>query len=325
MTIISQFREKIYYPSDMTKEQKKISVELARVLGFQCEAAEFPVTDHNSGIKVPESLEELEKYRPEVPEVQIPEDYVASSDTARPMPDFDWRRKRGLETLFSRGELLQDQNLDQLPDTMDLHFVIPEDADDFVYEAACNLAFRFGMETTAYEGLLLDKDMEGGNRIIFEGGKDCNVSWEEDGGILVKISGQGQQLLDFVSELCGHFPMQGAFDTWTDRLKEIGSGFRMRSLDGQLAYAKAYADQGAEAYVEPAVKSCLGRLEKEFPAVRFFNYKDEKKEYEVEYDICWEVDDLKKVLEQKVYGNLRTGNQVCLRSESRWKQKSENV
>ena len=312
MTIISQFREKIYYPSDMTKEQKKISVELARVLGFQCEAAEFPVTDHNSGIKVPESLEELEKYRPEVPEVQIPEDYVASSDTARPMPDFDWRRKRGLETLFSRGELLQDQNLDQLPDTMDLHFVIPEDADDFVYEAACNLAFRFGMETTAYEGLLLDKDMEGGNRIIFEGGKDCNVSWEEDGGILVKISGQGQQLLDFVSELCGHFPMQGAFDTWTDRLKEIGSGFRMRSLDGQLAYAKAYADQGAEAYVEPAVKSCLGRLEKEFPAVRFFNYKDEKKEYEVEYDICWEVDDLKKVLEQKVYGNLRTGNQVCL-------------
>ena len=312
MTIISQFREKIYYPSDMTKEQKKISVELARVLGFQCEAAEFPVTDHNSGIKVPESLEELEKYRPEVPEVQIPEDYVASSDTARPMPDFDWRRKRGLETLFSRGELLQDQNLDQLPDTMDLHFVIPEDADDFVYEAACNLAFRFGMETTAYEGLLLDKDMEGGNRIIFEGGKDCNVSWEEDGGILVKISGQGQQLLDFVSELCGHFPMQGSFDTWTDRLKEIGSGFRMRSLDGQLAYAKAYADQGAEAYVEPAVKSCLGRLEKEFPAVRFFNYKDEKKEYEVEYDICWEVDDLKKVLEQKVYGNLRTGNQVCL-------------
>ena len=312
MTIISQFREKIYYPSDMTKEQKKISVELARVLGFQCEAAEFPVTDHNSGIKVPESLEELEKYRPEVPEVQIPEDYVASSDTARPMPDFDWRRKRGLETLFSRGELLQDQNLDQLPDTMDLHFVIPEDADDFVYEAACNLAFRFGMETTAYEGLLLDKDMEGGNRIIFEGGKDCNVSWEEDGGILVKISGQGQQLLDFVSELCGHFPMQGAFDTWTDRLKEIGSGFRMRSLDGQLAYAKAYADQGAEAYVEPAVKSCLGRLGKEFPDVRFFNYKDEKKEYEVEYDICWEVDDLKKVLEQKVYGNLRTGNQVCL-------------
>lgn len=312
MTIISQFREKIYYPSDMTKEQKKISVELARVLGFQCEAAEFPVTDHNSGIKVPESLEELEKYRPEVPEVQIPEDYVASSDTARPMPDFDWRRKRGLETLFSRGELLQDQNLDQLPDTMDLHFVIPEDADDFVYEAACNLAFRFGMETTAYEGLLLDKDMEGGNRIIFEGGKDCNVSWEEDGGILVKISGQGQQLLDFVSELCGHFPMQGSFDTWTDRLKEIGSGFRMRSLDGQLAYAKAYADQGAEAYVEPAVKSCLGRLEKEFPDVRFFNYKDEKKEYEVEYDICWEVDDLKKVLEQKVYGNLRTGNQVCL-------------
>lgn len=312
MTIISQFREKIYYPSDMTKEQKKISVELARVLGFQCEAAEFPVTDHNSGIKVPESLEELEKYRPEVPEVQIPEDYVASSDTARPMPDFDWRRKRGLETLFSRGELLQDQNLDQLPDTMDLHFVIPEDADDFVYEAACNLAFRFGMETTAYEGLLLDKDMEGGNRIIFEGGKDCNVSWEEDGGILVKISGQGQQLLDFVSELCGHFPMQGSFDTWTDRLKEIGSGFRMRSLDGQLAYAKAYADQGAEAYVEPAVKSCLGRLEKEFPDVRFFNYKDEKKEYEAEYDICWEVDDLKKVLEQKVYGNLRTGNQVCL-------------
>ncbi len=311
--IISQFREKIYYPSGMTRKQKKIAVELARALGFQCEAAEFPVTDHNSGIKVPQSLEELGKYRPEVPKIQIPEDYVSSSDTARPMPDFDWRGKRGLETLFSRGNLLKDQNLDQLPDTMDLHFVIPEDADDFVYEAACNLAFRFGMETTAYEGLLIDKEAEYGNQIIFEKSKECKVGWEEkDGSILVKISGQGQALLDFVSELCRYFPMQGAFDTWTDRLKEIGAGFRMRSLDGQLAYVKAYADRDAKAYVDPAVQGCMERLKKEFPDIHFINYKDEKKEYEVEYDIRWEVDDLKEVLEQKVYRKLQAENRVCI-------------
>ena len=67
---------------------------------------------------------------------------MAASDTALPMPDYDWRRVRGLETLFSKGRLLEDRDLDQIPDVMNLHFVIPEDAEDFVYEAACNLAFR---------------------------------------------------------------------------------------------------------------------------------------------------------------------------------------
>ena len=131
---------------------------------------------------------------------------------------------------------------------MNLHFVIPEDAEDFVYEAACNLAFRYGMETTAYEGALIGDKEAKGNQIVFEEKEECGINWEEvDGRILVKVSGRGQKLLEFVADICEHFPMQGTFDTWTDRLKEIGTGLRMHTLDGQKAYVKAYAGQGARA------------------------------------------------------------------------------
>ena len=166
--MIGQFKDKIHFCSGMTAAEKRMAVEFARILGFQSEAAVFPVTDHNKGLAIPKALRELERFCPKVPEVLIPEDYVAASDTALPMPDYDWRRVRGLETLFSKGRLLEDRDLDQIPDVMNLHFVIPEDAEDFVYEAACNLASRYGMDTTAYEGALIGDKEAKGNQIVLE-------------------------------------------------------------------------------------------------------------------------------------------------------------
>ncbi len=313
--MIGQFKDKIHFCSGMTAAEKRMAVEFARILGFQSEAAVFPVTDHNKGLAIPKALRELERFCPKVPEVLIPEDYVAASDTALPMPDYDWRRVRGLETLFSKGRLLEDRDLDQIPDVMNLHFVIPEDAEDFVYEAACNLAFRYGMETTAYEGALIGDKEAKGNQIVFEEKEECGINWEEvDGRILVKVSGRGQKLLEFVADICEHFPMQGTFDTWTDRLKEIGTGLRMHTLDGQMAYVKAYAGQGARAFVDPAAEENEAQLEKEFPGITFYNYKSEKKEYEVEYDIGWEVDDLRTLLENKVYGKLDPESRISLQA-----------
>ena len=47
---------------------------------------------------------------------------------------------------------LTDTDYDFLPDKIDVKFALPENADDFVIAAACNLAYRFGMETTGIEG-----------------------------------------------------------------------------------------------------------------------------------------------------------------------------
>ena len=111
--MIGQFKDKIHFCSGMMVAEKRMAVEFARILGFQSEAAVFPVTDHNKGLAIPKALRELERFCPKVPEVLIPENYVAASDAALPMPDYDWRRVRGLETLFSKGRLLQDCDLDQ--------------------------------------------------------------------------------------------------------------------------------------------------------------------------------------------------------------------
>lgn len=310
--IISQFHDKIHFAEGLSSAKKRNALEFARALGFQSEAAVFPVTDHQKGMEIPEDLSLLNQYRPEIRSVEIPEDYVASSDSAKPMPDFDGRQIRGLETLFSKGKLLKDNNLDQLPDEMDLHFVISEDADDSIYEAACNMAFRYGMETTAYEGELLRRESGSGNEILFQEHEKCQIRWQEEDGVKVTVTGRGEELIQFVSRLCGQFPSQGPFDTWTDRLKEIADGFGMKTLDGQLAYVKAYAGAGASAYVDPEIDRRRQQVETAFPGISFLNYKDEKKEYETEYDIRWEMEDLYDLLEQKVYPNLQAGDQVWM-------------
>ena len=197
------FESKIWLRRETTWEQKEAAIEFARALGFQSESAKFPVTSFEEGLQVPERLSAISDFKPEVKEADIPEDYTASSDSALPMLDYDWRKERGLEMMFSKGVLLKDENLDQLPDVMNLHFVIPEDADDATLEAACNLAFRYGMETTAYSGRLVRKISAPGNEIIFEGGGACQIDYTTTGsGVKIVIGGEGEQLAAFVSRLC---------------------------------------------------------------------------------------------------------------------------
>ena len=50
--------------------------------------------------------------------------------------------------MLQKGDFLKDENQDLLPDVLDVKIVLPEDADDAMLVAACNLAWRFGMETT---------------------------------------------------------------------------------------------------------------------------------------------------------------------------------
>ena len=112
-----------------------------------------------------------------------------------------------------------------------------------------------------------------------------------------------------------HFRFRVAFDTWTDRLEEMAEGFAMQNLDGQLAYLEASKiAAGATAFVDATIDATLDnpreKIERHFPDTTFVSHKADKLVYEKEYDITWEVDDLKQLLESKVYPRIQSGNAV---------------
>lgn len=302
---------KLHLREGMSWKEKQIAVEMARLFGFQSESVVFPIISKELGETIPTEFAALDKFK-EIIEIQtIPEEYMAASEAAKPVPDFDWRRKRGLETLFGCGHILKDENLDLLPDKMDVHFILPKDCDVSLLSAACTFAFRMGMETTAYEGILLRSEECSGNLIIFEKAKQCAVKYEEkEGGVLVHVTGSGERLEHFVEEFCTQLPMQGPFNTWTDSLQEIIDSMSMKNLDGQLAYTEAFANPGAEVFCSPEIEERREELESQFSEVTFTNYKEKQKIYEKEYNIPWETETLKDVLKSKIYPTLKKGDRV---------------
>ena len=53
--------KRLRFTADMTKEQKRNTVEAALLLGFQTETAVFPVAAADGEIPVPETKEEFRK------------------------------------------------------------------------------------------------------------------------------------------------------------------------------------------------------------------------------------------------------------------------
>lgn len=313
-----QFTEKIALKHQMSFDALQTAVEFARALGFSHEAVSFPVTTWKEGLEIPKSIDRIQAYMPKpVKETdRIPKDYIASSDSPLPMPKWDKRKQKGLERIFSKGPFLKDRNLDELPDEMDVQIVIPKEYSDFQAEAVVNLAFRFGMETTAFKGRLLSKESSKGNEIVFTGGTEFGISYEECAeGAKVEISGDGEHLLSGIVMLCETFPLQGNFETWTDRLVEMAESFAMENLDGQLAYLEAgEIKEGATAFVDPVIDAVLEhpreKIEHYFPETKFVSYKEDELIYAKEYDISWEVDDLKELLESEVYPKIRNKSVV---------------
>ena len=306
--MIKQFRSPIQLKEDSSFSYMERAIEFSRFLGFQTEAAVFPVTTCDEGVAVPETYEEFTSFYQKDERVNPPEDYVASSDNAKPIMDFDWREKRGLEALFEKGSFLVDENLDQLPDAMNFRIFLEEPKLSLL-DAACNLAFRFGMETTAYEGILLTDTREvAGNLIVLKEAEACEIRFEDNGeSRKVIISGDEESLVPFISRICMTFPKVGPFDTWSDRLQDMGEGLRMNTLDGQLAYLKAYANASSDkvtAYVDPDIDKRRSEIEATFPNVEFVNYKNEQLAYEKKYEFPWEVDEMKALLEKEFLPNI---------------------
>lgn len=307
-------------------EKIRLALEYARFLGFETECAVFPIASTEEGEAVPTEWAELASYGKASQEKgttcksraaeEFSAEYEPASHHIGEFYDPDEGRITGLETLFSRGNLLPDKNCDFLPDAMNFQFILPEKPSAALVAAACNLAFRFGMETTGYQGMLLAEENAAakgveGNRIIFEEASRCGISYEESAdGLRVCVRGSGTSLASFVAELCNDFPKQGAFDTWRDRLMELEKTFSGATLDGQLAALEAMGARGATLMADPEIEQRRVSLEQAFPQTVFINYKQPEEVETWAYDFPWEVDVLREELERSVYPKVKAGGSV---------------
>lgn len=302
---------------NMSWPAKRLAVQTALALGFQTEAAEFPIAGRTAGRAVPRSETELAALLQEcLGTGEQPAGYRAASAAAQPLPDFDWRVKKGLESLFSLGPLLPDENHDLLPDRLNFKLVVPADCSLSLLIAACNFAFRFGMETTAFSGWLAVPEYEAGNAVIFAEAEESRVYLDPDAtDFVVRVTGRGQELEDFSAKFCETFPLLSGFTTWTDCLQEVTDSLALKNLDGQLAYARAYREEPAlVVYADPEIEQRREAAAQIAPGVTFLNYKGMRTIYQKDYSPEWEVDTFNRLLAERVYPQLKAGDVVEIRA-----------
>ena len=307
----------------------KEAVRQAFLQGFYTESAVFPVyvpgtesgTVAEANQEKRRAAERPQTYKQSYNKENDQESFLAASDSPGSLPEEHGRGSRGLESLFAPGLFLKDNNCDGLADELDLVICIPDKADSFVLAAACNLAFRFGMETTAFSGSLVryteERRTEDQNVLVFEAGENCGIFFEKAAvpeRYRVRITGQGEALADFVSDLCGDFPLQPEGRDWESVLSEIRRAFRGKNEDGELLFSVLGAEgkEQADAYVSPYLARKAPMLKERFPQIRFHDYKAGKKVYEKNYEFPWEKEEFERILEEKVYPCLNPGDVLAV-------------
>lgn len=300
--------KKLKMSENLKAKEKEMAVEAALLLGFQTEAAVFPIIGKDGEIPIPRNLQELMKLW-NMSAGEAPEGYVAATKHTGENFDLDYRTDRGLECMFRAGDFLKDDNGDGFPDRLDVKLILPEDADDSMVIAACNIAFRFGMETTGYEGAILADEGYTGNAVIFEYAEHCELMQDRQGdAVRVYIRGHGKELEKFSERICGSFPMVDVWRTWQDVMLDMTDDFILRNPDGQLAAleaAKKRQDGPFEIYGSPHITEVQKHY---FGENRFYNYKSGRKAYEKSYELPWEVDRFIRLLEKNIYPKLKKGD-----------------
>ncbi len=297
------------------REEMHYALEAALLMGFQSETAVFPIASPDGKVKLPETEDELTRYW-KLASTEMPQGYLPAKKKG-PVFDLDFREERGLEYLFSRGLFLKDEDSDLLPDKLDVKLVLPDDADEWMLAAACNVAFRFGMETTAYEGRILAPKGYAGNAVVFSFAEQAEITYQEsgqesDGAVQVQICGNGTELLELSSLLCEKFPLtDSVWKNWRDVLLDWTDDFAMRGADGQLAHLLAASgeDDGLALYGSPEIS----KVQKDyFKEAKIYNHKSGKKIYEKNYELPWEVDIFEQILKDEVYPGLRKGDRISI-------------
>lgn len=302
---------KLKVDARMDREKKRYAVEAALLIGFQTESAVFPAASLDGEIEVPDSEEKLLGLWT-LGESESRPDYMPAQGKG-PVFEIDFREKQGLENIFSRGLFLKDENADFLPDKLDVKIVIPEDPDLSIVIAACNFAFRFGMETTKLESGILAEEGYKGNAVIFEPSSCTEVSLEEtEGAVRVHVRGRGRELEEFSSLLCEHFPLADGWRSWRDVLLGMTDDFILRGADGQLACLKALTEEKPDEYVLYGSPEITEKQKRRFPGAEIRNYKSGAIAYERVYEAPWEADVFHQILEEEVYPFLKKGDSVAV-------------
>ena len=245
-----------------------------------------------------------------------PKDFRAVKNI--PLEAFDSRCHKGLESLFDKDYILRDDNNDLLPDKVDAKILLDDGYSKHQVAAACNLAARLGMETTAISYPITTGDEDGGNLFMFRDETQCTLHFEGDEARQHFVfTGNGQALVDFSSAFCETFPLQKPGRRWLDVLNELADGLRMQTVDGQLACIDSQKDKingNTKCYFSPKIHEVDEEVLKAYAPAQFLGYKDLKKVHEKEYDIPWEVDVCKEVLAEKLWPKVNAGDKVEIRA-----------
>ena len=235
-----------------------------------------------------------------------------------PIESFDRRKRKGLESLFDKDYILHDDNHDLLPDRLDAKILICENYSKEQIAAACNIAARLGIETTAAAYPITCTDEPAGNIFIFRKADACSLIIEEDNDNRKFVClGDGGELVNFSSAVCETFPMQKPGLRWVDLLKELTDGLCMKTVDGQLAYLDSEKDKitsGTNCYFSPKIKEVSGEILKDFAPANFYGFKDLKMVHEKEYDIPWEVDVCKAILDKKLWPRVNKDDKIEIKA-----------
>lgn len=302
--------ERLRLEADLDREAQERAVDAALLLGFQTEAAVFPVIGADGTVPLPKTECEL----PELWRTKgksAPEGYEPASVHQGPVFELDFRKEQGLETVFTRGAFLKDENHDLLPDTLDVKFILPEEMDDSMLMAACNVAFRLGMETTGYEGSLVADAGYTGNAVIFEYGDAAEMELEDGtDSMRVHIRGRGKELEAFTARLCQSFPQIKGQRTWRDLLMDMTDDFVLCGADGQLAYLRAKQAEQSGAYEVYGSPDWSEKQKESVVDTKLYNYKSGRQVYEKVYEFPWEVEEFEALFDKRVTPKLSKGSRV---------------
>lgn len=277
------------------KTDIKKALDAALLCGFMAESALFPVINPGDEIDVPDDISAS----------PLPENYTPARKTG-PLWQTDFRNKKGLENMLSEGMFLTDTDNDFLPDRIDVKIALAEISDEYVLCAACNLAYRFGMETTGIEGSIYADDNYNGKLIYFTGENAPEIILEDNGN--VKINGHGGELLTFISSLCNTFPKLDAFYTWRDELMKMTDDLAFRSIDGQFAYANSLGGNRT-LYHTPDKESHTSDHFTE-SSIKAIPYNTPKEVWSKEFTYEWEADEFVRIFEENVLFQLNRGDTI---------------
>ncbi len=173
MSLTSQ----LFISDHMSCTDLQYCVKHALLLGFQHTYSSFPISEfceeQDFELNFNTYLNSLEFYSSK------PDSYISALDNALPLPSFDKRLKKGLESVFEIGEFLLDSNLDLLADQTNFKIVVSPAFDKYTAQAVCDLAFRFGMDTTQLNDSLLSFEPVSGNQIQFISSSICKMTFNK--------------------------------------------------------------------------------------------------------------------------------------------------